>query len=473
MGRKSRSGSGRVSRRAALALIAGGGTLGLTASGSFDVVEGNRPFDVGVVNDDDALLRLVSSGAGTPSGEPLNAEVVDFVVDDGETVDLATVENRFGDGLEFATLRADPAPSGWGGADVDLAVEGQPLSMNETTTLSGTFTCPAMFARASVDLSIEAETGTGSIDATRTVNVTCLGDPGSPAVCDLPGAGATTEDKVVPETSGKGGGKGGGGSGGTEPIEGDYNVTVSGKFDADIDVTGTVDVENGAEVGGDVVAGETVTIGNGGKVDGKIETGGSLVVDQGGQIGRPASDSVARIEVCGDMTVRGSPNITVEETLIVGGTLGTNGGPHITVLNGGMSVGCDIDLSIGNRRGGGGRGSGIKIDVDDDLIVGGAVDMTGNRLTTGGDLVVGGDLDVPSGGRVTVGEDLVVGDDLFVASGSRLTVGGKRVVAGEEVTERDADDGCACGSGESEGEDEGEGGGDGESEEDCEEDGDG
>jgi len=56
---KKRGGSGGLSRRAALALIGGGGLLGISSTGAFDQVQGQRPFDLSV-NDDNALLGVDS-----------------------------------------------------------------------------------------------------------------------------------------------------------------------------------------------------------------------------------------------------------------------------------------------------------------------------------------------------------------------------------------------------------------------------
>jgi hypothetical protein len=50
--------SGKVSRRSAIALIAGGGLAGLSGVGAFDQVEADRRFGANTVSDEDALLGI-------------------------------------------------------------------------------------------------------------------------------------------------------------------------------------------------------------------------------------------------------------------------------------------------------------------------------------------------------------------------------------------------------------------------------
>ncbi|TQQ82587.1 hypothetical protein EGH24_03810 [Halonotius terrestris] len=53
--------SGKLSRRAALLLIAGGGLLGVTAAGAYDQVSARRLFGIGV-DDNNALVGIVDQG---------------------------------------------------------------------------------------------------------------------------------------------------------------------------------------------------------------------------------------------------------------------------------------------------------------------------------------------------------------------------------------------------------------------------
>ena len=55
---RSRGGGGKLSRRAAIALISGGGLLGLTSTGAFTQVDGNREFDISSASDENAFLSI-------------------------------------------------------------------------------------------------------------------------------------------------------------------------------------------------------------------------------------------------------------------------------------------------------------------------------------------------------------------------------------------------------------------------------
>jgi len=59
---KSRGGGGKLSRRAAIALISGGGLLGLSGTGAFSQVDSNRVFDVATASDENALLGIKTTG---------------------------------------------------------------------------------------------------------------------------------------------------------------------------------------------------------------------------------------------------------------------------------------------------------------------------------------------------------------------------------------------------------------------------
>ena len=72
---KSRGGSGKLSRRSALALVAGGGILSLTGSGAFSEVDTNRSFGVTTAKDDEALLQL--TGLELPYEEGAEIEITD------------------------------------------------------------------------------------------------------------------------------------------------------------------------------------------------------------------------------------------------------------------------------------------------------------------------------------------------------------------------------------------------------------
>jgi hypothetical protein len=62
MAPKSRGGGGSLSRRAAVALIGGGGLLGLSGTGAFTQVDSERPFEVSTATGANAIVGIVSQG---------------------------------------------------------------------------------------------------------------------------------------------------------------------------------------------------------------------------------------------------------------------------------------------------------------------------------------------------------------------------------------------------------------------------
>jgi len=64
MAPKSRGGGGNISRRAAIALIGGGGLVGISSTGAFSQVDNSRGFGVSTATDANAQLRIVGLEEG-------------------------------------------------------------------------------------------------------------------------------------------------------------------------------------------------------------------------------------------------------------------------------------------------------------------------------------------------------------------------------------------------------------------------
>lgn len=382
--RRNRSGSGGISRRTALTLLGGGGLLGVGVSGAFDSVRGDRPFDVGVSGDQNARLVI---DLHEPSGSH------------GEVVTLLELENQASEPL----TNIDVTVVSSGSIELDVA---EPLDSGGTfdpgddaLSIDALLSCSDGVTET-VDLELVASGPGERIEATRSMEVTCLVDEIGPIqvpACNLGPTGAKEEIYVR-------------GSDSPDGISGEFDVYVSGgaRVEGPIDVTGQVTLSNGARVTDSITAGGSIDMGGGVKVDGSLVTGGSLTLTNGAEI----EANAGRIEVCGDANFGGGPEIVVSD-ILVGGDLSNTGPPgvgrHITTTKEGVSIGGDLDVS-----------GGITVESRDDVVVDGSIRWDGNRLATDtGDLVVGGDLTVSEGGVVTIEGDLTV-DGAVVMDGNRL-----------------------------------------------------
>jgi hypothetical protein len=167
-----RGDSGKLTRRAALALLAGGGLASLGLSGAFSSVSGPRGFDIGTTDDSRALLRLESTTSGDPPRTPLNRQVVTISGSDGEVVDMVHVANFLGEDVVFSALRFEPQS---GGSPLSVDIQDPPSSLSDQTdtTLSAKLGCSRPVEGEPTDLVVVAEGPTTTVELTRTVAVTC------------------------------------------------------------------------------------------------------------------------------------------------------------------------------------------------------------------------------------------------------------------------------------------------------------
>ncbi|MFW5958451.1 MAG: hypothetical protein ACOCQ3_00455 [Natronomonas sp.] len=395
--RRDRGGSGGISRRTALALIAGGGLLGVSVSGAFDSVRGDRPFDVGVASDQNARLVIDTR---EPSGS------------NGAVVTLLELENQASG--SFTDLDVSVLSSG----SLDLDVE-EPLDSGETfdpgdepLAIDAMVSCTDDVTE-SVDVELVVSGPGERVEATRSITVTCRAEDRGPIqvpACNLSPTGGEESINLRGNDS-------------TDDITGEYDVYVSGgaTVDGSIDVTGQVTLTNGARVTDSITAGGSIDMNGGVKVGGSLVTGGSLVMTNGAEI----EVNAGRIEVCGDFEIGGGPDVVVSD-ILVGGDLTNVGSPgvgrHISTTDGSVSVGEDIDIS-----------GGSKITSREDIVVVGELQWDGNQLVTDtGDLDVGGDLAVSQGGVVEIAGDISVDGTLDMA-GNRLESKTGGVTAEESI----------------------------------------
>ena len=110
MAPESRGGGGSLSRRAAIALIGGGGLLGLSGTGAFTQVDGSRPFSVATATDANALLAVEGFDEDETYNSPHTVTLenqLSKTLDNNNTVSIENGNLKFesgGQSLEMETL---------------------------------------------------------------------------------------------------------------------------------------------------------------------------------------------------------------------------------------------------------------------------------------------------------------------------------------------------------------------------------
>jgi len=151
MAPKSKGDGGKLSRRAAVALIAGGGILGFTGTGAFDTVNANRGFDVSTADDDSALLgfeRKQTSGV------------------DGSTIELIELTNQVGQDLDSVSVEI----IGSSGPIASLTAPDS-LATDSSDQITADLSCGG---RPTVDIRITASGSGQEIELIRSVEVNCI-----------------------------------------------------------------------------------------------------------------------------------------------------------------------------------------------------------------------------------------------------------------------------------------------------------
>ena len=147
------TGSGGVTRRAAIGIILGGVALGVSASGAFDQVETRRPFGI-AVGDDNALVGLVDRG---PVKKNSQEPMVTITNNTADTVDYTLSLDSCADG----TLHS---PNGDAGCTVTFSLGGgNSGTVDLTADLAGTVTYSVSATSPTLSIqttgSVTAETG--------------------------------------------------------------------------------------------------------------------------------------------------------------------------------------------------------------------------------------------------------------------------------------------------------------------------
>jgi hypothetical protein len=146
----SRTGSGGVTRRAAIGIILGGVALGVSTSGAFDQVDTRRPFGI-AVSDTNALVGLVDRG---PVKKNAQEPMVTITNNTADTVSYTLTLDSCADG----TLHS---PNGGTGCSITFSLAGgNSGTVDLTATIAGTITYS--ISATSPTLSIQT---TGSVTA--------------------------------------------------------------------------------------------------------------------------------------------------------------------------------------------------------------------------------------------------------------------------------------------------------------------
>lgn len=179
--RRNRGGGGGLSRRTALALIGGGGVLAVGASGAFDSLTGERPFQVGTAGDDEALLRLRTTEATPPAQEPFRDRQVQFDVTSGATVPLIRVENFVDDRIEFEAVDVTTNHG-----ELSFAIEQPPSSVvfGGHAVLEAEVECTEDVTNVPFTIKIVATGEAGRVTVSREAYMTCsLHTPPEDPIC--------------------------------------------------------------------------------------------------------------------------------------------------------------------------------------------------------------------------------------------------------------------------------------------------
>ncbi|TQQ79832.1 hypothetical protein EGH24_10090 [Halonotius terrestris] len=397
---KSRGGSGGLSRRAALALIGGGGLLGISASGAFDQVGAQRPFDL-AVDDDNALLGIETFG-------PIEVTQSDV------TVDVMELHNRFPDAVfDSVSVTTDSSIL----SISDPLERGETLANDERLTVRGRVESDRS-RTANVELTITVSGSSERIETTRTITVAVdlRGQlpEGCPVSLDISvsvgddALGEQTSDGDLSLTNEEVDGSvtTTAGSGGSLDIR---NTTITGDVIADGDISlrnatvggdvrtredseGTISLEN-TTVGGSIVGDSDVTSRNS-NVDGDLRTRedseGAITVR--GQRTTPAT-------VVGSVVGDGDVEIIAAQ---IGGEVQTRSGSEgsITITNATVcrAIDADDDLTITNAEVGAVTADG-DIQIKPNSTVFGTVNAS-NNVTLSRNATVKGDIN--ASGDVTV-----------------------------------------------------------------------
>ena len=168
-----------LTRRAALGLIAGGGTLLVSESLGFTQISASRRGNIPVAADANALLRLNdTSGAAQVSGEDDTATVYEITDNIGSLsesdIDVSVVKLISQNGMENTTPPVEATVRNTGVAQFDVDIS----CTSETDALGDSYQVALDFAATTDDTSV---TATRITSPSSYVDISCTFDYGDPS----------------------------------------------------------------------------------------------------------------------------------------------------------------------------------------------------------------------------------------------------------------------------------------------------
>lgn len=431
MARKSRGGGGKVSRRAAIALIAGGGTIAISGTGAFTQTDAPRKFSVTTATDENAFLGIRPVDVTfTQTGQ--QKTILELNNQTGSTVSL---DNR--DGVEKNTvhnfLSITNYPSEIQPTDGWVGVKARARKERENQT--------------PIDLTINAESDSTSISVVYTVNISTNLSRGLPKGCPInPGITVSVDDNAQNTVTNP--------TKLSKDVDGD--VIISNGNDLDLtsnstirisgsirgSSTGNIKLKND-KVGNNIISspGKNIKLQQGSTVDGYVKAGGGITIK-----GKKKSNSVVSkyieansINQIQDAIIGGYIKLMGGGGEIqrsnIGGNVTTSSGNDVSVKN---STVCGTVISDGNAKIK--QGSKIK----------------SVKTTTGGKNIkiknrseVTQDITLKGSGTVKIKNKSVVRGSIFAVDGTvkvkatvkgdvtanKVTIGGNGTVEGD-ITEK-------------------------------------
>lgn len=400
--RRSRGGSGGLSRRAALALIGAGGFTAVGASGAFDSVSADRRFNLPVGGGNE----LIGIDAQNPTGN------------DGDTVTLLTLYNRFPEPIESLSVEVISEPSSISLDIEDPLDRGEAFDTADPLDVSATVSCSETTTER-VELEIVATGESEEVRTTTSTNITCR--TGGRGVCAVPSIPGCVETEFPP-------------SGST-----DCSVEITtGEFDEELkgntDIGGALVIDASDEA--DLVLGGSASIGNHVRMDssdditfdigGNASIGGVLqLVSEGAidaEIKQNLPDGICfdgagaiGLNVSGGSSVSGPVSVTSEDDVDVVVSDGSD--------TGSVSVATPADVTV-DLSGGTSLGS---LDIENGSEVELSLDQGGNVIDGSATVTASDEVDIELNGNEQLNGDLSVTGDDHVA----LTLDGSSQIDGD------------------------------------------
>lgn len=383
-------GSGGLSRRAALALIGGGGLLSVSASGAFDRVDANRPFEL-EVDDENALLGvdLVS--------DPIQVSESDV------TRDIVTLTNRFSDGTELSSVSVTADGSLLEIADLEAVT----IDAGDSYTVEGTITADESTSET-ITLTIAVRTDSERIEITRSLTVTT--DISSPGDCSGPRQVITSQ--------------------------------VNGDIDDD---TGTVEIAANVQVKGSVDAVGCVILRKNAQIQSDVDADGSVQLGENAQI-KGSADGY-NVELGKNSQIKGDVDVENDVSLGENAQIKGSADGNDFVLGKNSQIKDDVDaagtVTLEENAQIQGSADGTDIVLEKNAEIKDSIDAAGN-VSLGEQAQVGGDVDaignvslgknahskgaVTAGGNVTLGRNAIIDGD--VDAGRNVTIGENAQIKG-------------------------------------------